>query len=208
MGLIFIGFASSASAVTIGSLTYDETISGNEVITDSMNNLEWLRWDVLENLTYAETLSIIGVGGNYEGWNIATQSFAYMFTDALLGPSVVSSCTPNLFENNNCGDTTSDAGEVLGVAQFTSGDHASFYLSDSSRVGFVTVSNGASILQINNWADIAASDRFSDSGNASNVSWMLYRNLSSDVVAAPESSSIYLLAFGLLGLFGVARRKV
>lgn len=40
----------SAAPVSFGSLTYDAAVD-DEIFTDSYNDLEWLRWDVLADLT-------------------------------------------------------------------------------------------------------------------------------------------------------------
>lgn len=67
----------------------------------------------------------------------------------------------------------------------------SFFFTGSSTSSGTTTLSGSGI----------ASLSFHDSGGTVSISTLTFTNV-------PESSSIYLLAFGLLGLFGVARRKV
>ena len=200
-GFLLLGFVSSASAVTIGSLTYDETIADNEVITDSLNNLEWLRWDVLKDLTYAQTLDAISDTGEYNTWNIATFNEAQMFTVALLGTNNNNCTTSN---NAYCGTSGVDNHALTGGNNFNNGYGYAWFLSDITEVGYMYNGVNGGIYKNNNWSSIAGSDSYSSSGANPSISWMLYRNTTS----VPEASSLYLLAFGLLGLFGAARRKV
>lgn len=209
-GLILLGFVSNVGAVTIGSLSYDESVENNEIITDSLNNLEWLRWDVLENLDYAQTLSAIATNGAYDGWNIAHNSQAQMFTDALLGSNPCSLVGYTLCHEN---DSPIDYAAVIGDNYYANpGYDYAFYLSDNvgEEVGYIEAlspSSGAStIRKYNDWNSIAASDQFAANNTAhvSPISWLLYRAPAN----VSEASSIYILAFGLLGLLLVARRKV
>ena len=70
---VSLGVAAQASTITVGSLTSADDGS-TEVIVDTLNNREWLRWDVLADLTYAETLAATSSGGAYADFIIATLS--------------------------------------------------------------------------------------------------------------------------------------
>ena len=83
--MVFLLFATPLAhgvPITHGALTSNDDGS-TEIIADSLNNYEWLRWDVLDTLTYAETLVAISTGGAYEGWQIAHNAEAQLFVDAL-----------------------------------------------------------------------------------------------------------------------------
>ena len=86
--LCAIGLAGAAQAapVSFGSLSSNGDGS-TEIISDALNNLEWLRWDVEADLTYQETVDLIsGMGARAgEGWAIADAAKARAFTDALFG---------------------------------------------------------------------------------------------------------------------------
>ena len=84
--LCAIGLAGAAHAtpVSFGSLSNNDDGS-TEIISDALNNLEWLRWDVEADLTYQDTVDLIsGMGARAgEGWAIADAAKARAFTDAL-----------------------------------------------------------------------------------------------------------------------------
>ena len=80
--ILLMGGAVYATPITVGALSSNDDGS-TEVITDSLNNLEWLRFDVLADLTYAQTLAAIGAGGSHEGWQIAHNAEAAALEAAL-----------------------------------------------------------------------------------------------------------------------------
>ncbi|PRY24532.1 hypothetical protein CLV78_103400 [Aliiruegeria haliotis] len=95
-----------AVPVSYGALS-SNTDGSTEVITDSLNNLEWMRWDILADLTYQQTVDLIGAGGarESEGWMIADKATAQAFTDAFLDGQF-----------NNCSVTgSSTCADGLGV---------------------------------------------------------------------------------------------
>ena len=70
-GLLFLSpLMANADPISIGALSSNDDGS-TEVITDSLYDREWLRWDVVNGLTYAELQEAFDVGGAYEGWRIA-----------------------------------------------------------------------------------------------------------------------------------------
>ena len=60
--LLLVSVQVNASPVTVGSLSSDDDGS-TQIITDTYNNFEWLRWDVLADLNYTQTLAAIGSSG-------------------------------------------------------------------------------------------------------------------------------------------------
>ena len=86
--------AVNAEVITYGSLSSDANYS---VIADTEMGREYLRFDTFD-LTYAETVAAIGVGGIYEGWAIADLDVANQFVDALTdGTGQVSGWVDNVF---------------------------------------------------------------------------------------------------------------
>ena len=84
LSFLVLSTNTNAAAITHGALTTND--GGSNIITDTLNNYEWLRFDILAPLTYAEAVSVLGTqdGG---GWSIANTEHAIMFIDALLTPS-------------------------------------------------------------------------------------------------------------------------
>lgn len=218
MLMLAVALPAPASTITIGSLTSSDDGS-TEIIHDSLNGLDWLRWDVLADLDYAQTLEAIGPGGAYEGWSLAHNAEAQMFIDALIG-------TPNDCTVNNGGFCRPKAysfsllgfGSLVGdsslpnATDFTS-DIAWFYndLSQSTPVGYIALWErfNSSILQFtsdvekqNQAYTIPLTDAFSSSGQFSEmpIGWLLYRP-----AQVPEPGLFTLFALGLLGL-GLATR--
>ncbi|NUQ61377.1 MAG: hypothetical protein HUU20_02745, partial [Pirellulales bacterium] len=75
----------------IGSMSRD-VVSNSPYIIDSLNNREWLGWDVTKGLTYAQTVAATQAGGMFAGFSIARNNDAQLFVDALIGAG--NPCTP------------------------------------------------------------------------------------------------------------------
>ena len=202
-----------AGLILIGSLSSNDDGS-TEVITDSLNNYEWLRWDRVADLTYAQTLSAISVGGAYEGWQIAGNLEAQRFVDALIGSPngcTVSgsgyclSTTTLLGFSSLVGDSymvdsmsvqTNWAWFLTDVAPDTAG-----FLSLSGQFSTGTGSGGSSVYKNNDYLPISTTDIYAAGGiNADKpVGWLLYRTV-------PEPTTLALMGIGLAGI-GYMRRK-
>ena len=229
-GIIFSScfFVSNASAslITIGSLSGQD--DGSTVITDTLNNREWLRWDVVDNLQYQETLNAIGTGGAYEGWSIATTIDMVMFSNALLaspldfndcqniaGPSLrvcgtydISNFHAMMGENYAYDSRFSFAfylnedeandGKVVGHSRF---DSNGFYLLDPQQY---TIPE-SDLRHESEWGSNIALGLQSPSDV--NVGFQLYRNLPSNQnpsASVPEPSTLAIFA---LSVFGLASRR-
>lgn len=206
--LLFAGTA-DAAVVSYGALSSNDDGS-TEVISDSLNNVEWLRWDVLAGLDYAGTLAAISAGGAYEGWKIAGNVEAQAFTNALMDGQY-HACSASGPVDYCAHVAPYNLDPLLGV-NFASWANAAFFLSDNGtgrEAGLLwaydeTHSSGL-IRKQNEWNSLSVTDLYSDGGqySAAPITWLLYR----DLATVPVPASLPLLMAGLGGLAALSRRK-
>ena len=192
----------SADPISFGALSSNDDGS-TEIISDSLNNREWLRWDVLDHLTYAETLVAVTTGA-YQGWSIAGIEQAHQFVNALL-----------FGRTNNC--NTSAPGfqycyrglpgnltELFGDSASSQYDRV-FFLSDNLTAEEVGgFEYGPTSIHSN--SRVILSNEFGSKDNADSyptVGWLLYR----DTVSVPTPGTLPLLGIGLLVLTLARRRR-
>jgi hypothetical protein len=188
----------NAAVITHGALSANDDGTSN-IITDSLNDYEWLRFDVLASLTRSETLAVLNTqdGG---GWSIADASKALLFINAILSNST-----------NSCSLTTSTqgCGAVAGWSEGDFGDNyvssgeIVWYESDVTEAGFIFIDDSGYVSNETAWGDYVSTDGYSASGSNQDVSWLLYR----EVATVPVPAAIWLFGSGLLGLVGMARHK-
>lgn len=190
----------SAEMIAHGNLISDTT---GTTITDTQTGVEYLRFDVLAGLTYAQTVNQVGFGGMYFGWHIASQKEAFAFMNSALAGS------DNAFIDN-FGQTN----ESLPLPVYQDGDfganHTSnkdsfWFLAEEGReVGWAvfTPFSGNNISINDAWNDIAASDLYAVGGDFLDqpVSWLLVKNKT-----VPEPTSLALFGVGALGLLAGVR---
>lgn len=105
--LLFAGLnLAHASTVSVGALSRD---TASTIIYDSLNNRDWLRWDLTNSYTYAQVVAATGVGGLFQGFSIANNLDAQLFTSAIFQSGA---CTDT--GSAQCGTASSDLEAVLG----------------------------------------------------------------------------------------------
>lgn len=193
----------SYAVVITGDLSYDDT---TDVITNTVSGETYLGFDVLQDLTYAETVAMTSAGGAYESWHIASQAEAVEFFTAAVEPftftddTVSYASTASTFMNG-FGDNFIDSGN----------DVAWFLDDDTGMAGYVYFyENQVTNHFINtNWNTIDYSDNYSASPGAIvshyPISWLLVGG-TADTHAVSEPSVMALMGLGLLGL-GIMRRR-
>ena len=189
----------NAAIITHGALTTNDDGSTN-IITDSLNNYEWLRFDVLAPLTYAETLAVLGTqdGG---GWSIAGINEAMLFLDAYSAPSS-QACSP-AGSTTICITNSNYSDGDFGPNFDTDSDYV-WYYGDTTDVNYLQLSANDGVVYDYSYGTYAQSDDYSASGEKADISWLVYR---SSVSPVPIPAAVWLFGSGLLGLVGVARRK-
>lgn len=188
-----------ATPITIGNLSSDDDGSTN-VITDTLNMREWLRTDVIDELTYAQTIAATGSGGAYDGWQIANQDDAQIFVDALLGTN---SCTTSQSAQTLCG-SLSIGQDLIGLTDYShfggTTQSLAWFLSDNgvgAEVGNLYfdafTSSVDRVLKYNEWGSINSSDAFSTVGGSDSAGWLIYR----DTTPVPAPGSIFFFALSM-----------
>lgn len=193
----------SATTITVNSMS---RVEGDMFILDTLNNREWLGWDIVRNLSYDQTLQAISPGGIFEGFSIANHVDAQMFVDAMVGPN---SCTstqldwvPTCFTGENplwerlVGESYLDFRSAVGAPA----DHESVkFLNWVGGAGYLDVEvhdiTADTIYKGNIWETIAGSDRYI---GAESFGWLLFRNVIPTSI--PEPSTFILLFTGIFSL--------
>lgn len=198
----FLASRANAEMITHGNLISDTT---GTTIINTQTGVEYLRFDVLADLTYAQTVNQVGFGGTYFGWHIASQKEAFAFMNsALVGSGYAFA--------DNSGQTN----ESLPLLAYQDGDFGANHTSDKDSFWFLAEEGrevgwavftpfGGNNISINDaWNDIAASDLYAVGGGFLDqpVSWLLVKN-----EAVPEPTSLALFGVGALGLAGMRVRS-
>ena len=197
----------SADLFTVGHLTTDTDI-GN-TISDSLNNREWLRWNILAHLTYDGTVeATTDVSSPAFGYSIATAADAALFLQA--AGSTNPDCTnPGVFDSVDCVDLRYPF-SIFGDNYNSSGDYV-FFLNDAfipDGVGqiytlHVSLDTNLSVAWL--FDNLRDTDEFSnDEGHPLNaISWLLFK----EVNPVPIPAAIWLFGAALVGLIGFTRSR-
>ena len=218
-----VSAAASATPVTIGSLSSDDDGS-TAVITDSLNNREWLRWNQLLGKTLAQTQAeLITSGSVAYGFQVARIADAQLFVDALLGPAN-NYCTTSGSGVEDCWQYSPLAASYISLTgdnyivspPANSEFNGAFFLSDNGTgndVGYLELWGTGPVRKMNEWGTFTNADNFAAAGyqtNSIGITWLLYRDLAPPVTSVPDpGSTVMLLGLGLLGtaLRGLGERR-
>jgi len=203
-------FSNSVTAVTvsIGDLTYDSVVHP-DIIIDTKNNRDWLRWDKFVDLTYSEVSNLTTTGA-YENWNIANFVDAQLFLDALVPSYKVNSCHDT--SNEGCwSDTVApyDYHQLLGDSHIFGSSYDTIFFEShlADKSGFIIVTNSGSVVNVNKYSSF---DSISTADTFGTIGWLLYRKHPevqvSIVVNEPKYAGLFGL--GLVSIFLYRRKKV
>ena len=207
--VIVLSTSVNAAIITHGSLTTDDT---TDFITDTSTGRIYKRFDTF-NLSYADTVSAVSVGGIYEGWSIATSKVADDFYAASLG-HVSTQCTGATWIGTYCGALSGwsdgDFGESFDeeydsfwyLSTYETPDTAPALLGAGSISIHPTTLDGI-IFDHDDWGDAAFGDSY---GGTMYPTWPVNALLYNDSAVVPIPAAIWLFGSGLLGLAGLARR--
>ncbi len=192
-----------ASPISFGKLSSNDD-GLTAVIHDDLNQLDWLRWDRLKSLTYAQTLAVIAPGGTYEGWSVAGIAKAQQFVDALLFGRTNGCTTTSTVLTETCADGPLPDLTPLFGDNYTTDQDNKFFLSDNAtgtEVGIVGYYRGSlfdTVRKQNDWDTLAHADQLAASNS---IGWLLYRE-----TAVPVPSTWTMFGIGAAALFAARLR--
>jgi len=179
--------------------------AGDAYVTDNVNKVDYLRWDQVKNMNFADLTGAIAAGGIYDGWTIAQNVDATNFTNALFPDASLCTSAPleapvvcaGAAEGYIYADflqlmgASYDADETKVYAWFLSGN------GDLYEVGGLKA-DATSFIKIEEWDSVSASDAWSHTGtySAYPIGFQLVRAHA----YVPEPSTLAIFALGLMGL--------
>ncbi|VAW50964.1 hypothetical protein MNBD_GAMMA05-2541 [hydrothermal vent metagenome] len=200
-----------STSVNAAIISADWLAADDNLITqDTSTGLEWLDLTATSSRSYNDVSAKLGSGDEFDGWRYATEADVVGFFDSFGGDS-------NFYngfstQNNGLFDVIAPFwGDLYCKANTCApGDGRSLFITGEA-VNATTVSFGH-IYDLSSNANTVTKDliiitlsppvdRFN--GNAS-IGSALVR----DIGVVPVPSAVWLFGSGLLGLFGVARRKL
>jgi hypothetical protein len=191
---------STAALLSHGALSRD---TATPFIEDSLNQRQWLGWDVLSGLTYAQTVALTAPGALYEGWLFADLADAQRFADALVGTP--NACTTTANADEPCGVAMAGLGALVGLNGLPHFDFAWFLSGDGEfgDVGLLTYADLTGTLsKWNEWGGFSDADAYG--GQQGGVAWLLYRQ---HQVAEPPALALLGLGLAIAGWSATTRRR-
>ena len=191
------------ASVTVGAMSRQD---GAAVIEDSLNNRQWLGWDVTRGLNYAQTLAAVQSGGAFAGFRVARSADAVLFVNGMLG--LPNGCATGLSalcvqtENRDferlVGESFYDYRSLFNAnydydyAWFLSGDGST---NNAGGIEIVTQDNGADRISINHRINSIAGVDANLYRGTSPTGWLLFRDTPASV---PEPGSLMLVMLAAL----------
>lgn len=213
--------SANAGLITIGALTSNDDGSTN-VISDTRNNREWLRWDELAHLTYLETLvQTTSLVGPYSDWTIAGAEEATEFLNALYNGAdhgCADNDTSEIFCKDNLGFSSAEYTALLGDSStrgVSSADTVWFYddawvfdgvdVVTNGKASFLNLTSGGSNRKYNSSHTIVETDTYAHTSDAS-IGWLMFRQSAVPAIVS-EPSTLVIFAIGLMGLLSRRFKK-
>lgn len=188
VALSILTLLANASTISVGALSSNDDGS-TDLIVDTLNNREWLRWDVIADLTYAETIAATSSGGVYEEYQIAQLSDFDLFMNALNSGSASGAEYLQLLGNANYDN---DWTYALVIDPDNTSSVALLYMTPSGSFSI----NRA-------WKTVAGIDGTHSHSGGRDIGYLVYRNVSS----VPVPAAAWLFGSALIGLVGIKRKK-
>ena len=206
--LTLFGMYAHSTTIISGSMF---RVDGSRIIVDSLNNREWLGWDVVRDYSYAQTVEAVKQGGDFSGFSLADNVDAQLFVDALVGLNACTATQPDWVPTCFTGEHP-EWEPLVGESYLESRSSGS--PGDHEAVKFLNWTGGAGILDVlvhdispdtlskgNLWTTIPDSDNFVGSES---FGWLLFRERPATV---PEPASILLVLVGVLALLMLRRHR-
>jgi hypothetical protein len=209
VGLIMTtsGFT-SAAIITVGNLTLEN--AGDIYVTDTVNNVDYMRWDQNFNLTLAEiTAATLEAGNALQGWSVATSLQANNFTDALLGVGYGNLCSG--FLSSTCEADVllaTEIRELLGY-NYSLLNSYQMFVNDigSSDVGIMyNFEYGFGKDEV--WDNVETGDFWSTNTSTIGDDWFTYQLYRPSQSASFDVSAPSVIVIFVLGLMGIASRRL
>ena len=209
---------SAATFNSIAAITsVDWQMTGDNLVTrNTSSGLDWLDLSVTENRSYNDVGSKFGSGQEFEGWRHATIVDITGFFDAFGGDSNYYT-TGWSMENNGLFDAIAPywgdlSCNALGCEPGEGASHFIYDATDLNLSSITTISVHGFIYDHYLAGDFVADwDQIRIAGtewNPENPNPGYGNALVRDISVVPVPAAIWLFASGLLGLTGLARRKV
>ena len=194
----------NAGLITIGNLTLEN--AGDIYVTDTVNNVDYMRWDQHFNLTLAQIIrATVDPGNALHGWNVASSLQANNFTDALLADQIEGSKC-KLTGNDDCGTPTGGKAATTLLLGDNYLHSSSFYTSffdqtSPTKAGLLFMSDGT-LKKYHSPYTVQYVDEYStgELGDHLKYTYLLTRASLNNNITVPEPSTLAIFALGLIGL--------
>lgn len=199
LAALTLSISANAAIVTHGSLSSDDTTN---IIVDSLNNVEYLRLDVIAEYNLLQTIGVLDTqdGG---GWSIATSIEAVQFTAALLGGT--SRCTHDgdYVVMAHCGSFDGWADGDFGDS-YTNADDLVWFLGGDGDSDYIVIDDASygNDISIRDYTTYDADLQFAGYNRSLLVGYLLVRPS-----AVPIPAAAWLFGSALIGLAGIKRKK-
>ena len=188
-----------AAIISTSDLSYNDVTN---IITDTQSGTTYLDFNIVNQMSYDETVAATQIGGIYEDYHIATQNDAWaFFTAATISVRVYDA---NLTYGST--DVAYQDGD-FGTSSALNVDEIWFLSSDvEGNSGLIRFyDNGTEHVFHTSYTSIVRTDLYAEQFRADGIpnGWLLV----SDVSAVPVPAAVWLFSSGLVSLIGFARCK-